>query len=106
MEQLKAHLTQLNKFEWQRKGWLVFSAFVTAVIAGIILNWDYLIANHIMWVIASFGLLLAMAWWYWSMRLIRFVLRYKIAESEILNQIMFEIRDIKKTVLADLTKSK
>ena len=106
MERIKAQFTQLKQFEGQRKGWLVLSAFIAAIVAGIIFDWDSLVNNHAMWVVASLGLLLSMVWWYWSMRLIRFVLQYKIEETIILNDIITEIRDIKKSVLEDLTKDK
>jgi hypothetical protein len=106
MEHLKAYSKKLQAFDWERKGWLIFSFFIAGTSAGIIFSWDRIVTDHIIWLVVSLGLLLSISWWYWSMRLVRFVLHYKAEESVVLLDIIEEIRDIKKSVQTGLTDDK
>jgi hypothetical protein len=106
MEHLQAYKKKLQAFNWQRKGWLIFSCFIAVASAGIIFSWDRIVSDHFVWLTVSLEIMLSIIWWYWSMRLIRFVLQYKMEESIVLLDIIEEIRDIKKTIQRDLTDDK
>ena len=106
MEHLQAYKKKLQAFNWQRRGWLILSCFIAGVSAGIIFSWDRIVSDHLVWLTVSLGIMLSIIWWYWSMRLIRFVLQYKTEESIVLLEIVEEIRDIKKTIQRDLTNDK
>jgi ABC-type bacteriocin/lantibiotic exporter with double-glycine peptidase domain len=101
---LKEHIKDLHQIDNQRKGWLFLSAFVSAAVLGIIFGWNWVNEYHLVWVFVSAGLVLAVVWWYWTMRLIRHLIQYKTTESEILQDIVADIRYIKNKVIEPLDK--
>jgi hypothetical protein len=92
------HIETLKKFDQERKSWLVLSAFVAVGILGIIFGWNAVQTNHLIWVVSSLGLIIAVIWWYWTMRLIRHLIEHKIFEAVILQDIVEDIRHIKDEV--------
>jgi len=101
---LKEHVEDLHKIDNQRKGWLALSAFVVAAITGIIFGWNWVHSNHLIWLVVSIGLILAVIWWYWTMRLIRHLIQHKVTESEILTEVVEDIRYIKNNLIKPLDK--
>lgn len=101
---LKEHVEDLHKIDNQRKGWLVLSAFVVSAITGIIFGWNWVHSNHLIWLFVSAGLILAVVWWYWTMRLIRHLIQHKVTESEILTEVIEDIRYIKNNLIKPLDK--
>ena len=101
---IKEHIEDLHKIDNQRKGWLVLSAFVVAVVLGIIFGWGWVYSNHLIWLAVSTGLIVTLVWWYWTMRLVRHVIQYKLAESEILQEVVDDIRYIKNNLIKPLDK--
>ena len=97
-QRIQKHITDLQNIDNQRKAWLFLSAFVAVTIIGIIFGWNYVQANKIIWLVTSLGLLVSMTWWYWTMKLIRQIVNYKLTESEILNDLIQDIRYIKDEV--------
>jgi type III secretory pathway component EscU len=95
-------LTKLQKhlkaFDRQQKLWLVLSGLVVIAVSDIVFNWTTVTGSYLIWILVSFGLLVAVVWWYWTMRLIRQLIDYRLEESEILQDIVIDIRDIKKEV--------
>ena len=100
---IKQHIEDLHRINSQRKNWLILSAFVAFAILGIIVGWNTVQQSRITWVLVSLGLLVSMSWWYWTMKIIRHLISYKITESEILEEIVQEIRFIKNEVVKDIT---
>jgi len=96
---LKKHIVNLKAFEDRRKGWMVLSLFVTITVSYLIFDWKDIHQDNLVWVITSLGFLVAMIWWYWTMRLIRFIIQFRMEESEILHDIVLDIKDIKKEVI-------
>ena len=88
----------LKAFDKQRKLWLVLSSFVIIAVSDIIFNWSSVTSSYLIWVFASVGLLVAVVWWYWTMRLLKQLINHRIEESEILHDIFLDIKDIKKEV--------
>jgi hypothetical protein len=95
---MNKHIETLQKFDQERKSWLVLSAFVAVGILGIIFGWNAVQTNHLIWVVSSLGLIIAVIWWYWTMRLIRHLIEHKIFEAVILQDIVKDIRHIKDEV--------
>lgn len=100
---LTNHLKNLKAFDNQRKGWLLLSAFVIVSILGILFL-PQIHPSYAIWILSSLGILLGVVWWYWTMRLIRFIIQYRIEESEILRDLVVDIKSIKTEVQKGLTK--
>lgn len=99
IERLKKQIDALHRINDYRKAWLFLSAFVVMTIIGIIFGWNYVSRGKFLWIASSMGLLVSMTWWYWTMRLIRHLISYKIEESKILEELVVEIQTIKKEVV-------
>ena len=99
IEILKKQAEDLTLIDGYRKAWLFLSSFVVATIVGIIFGWNYIVGQKLAWVASSSGLLISMVWWYWTMRLIRYLIHYKITESHILEEIIVEIKEIKQEIV-------
>ena len=95
---MKNHIEKLQNFDRERKSWLVLSAFVSIGAIGVIFGWNAVQTNHLIWVVSSLGLVIAVIWWYWTMRLIRHLIEHKIVESTILQELVEDIRHIKDEV--------
>jgi hypothetical protein len=98
-KKLRQHIEELHIIDSQRKGWLVLSAFVASGVLGIIFGWNSVQEYHLVWVVVSLGLIISMIWWYWTMRLVRHLIHYKVTESEILTDIVKEIQYIKREIV-------
>ena len=105
-KKLQKHIEDLHQIDNQRKGWLVLSAFVSAAVLGIIFGWNWVREYHLIWIIVSAGLTVSVVWWYWTMRLIRHLIQYKVTESEILHDIVQDIRYIRNKVIKPVDKDK
>jgi ABC-type bacteriocin/lantibiotic exporter with double-glycine peptidase domain len=103
---IKKHIEELHIIDSQRKGWLVLSAFVASGLLGIIFGWNAVQQYHLVWLVVSGGLIISMIWWYWTMRLINHLIHYKVTESEILSDIVEDIRTIKNEVRKSYTDSR
>ena len=103
---IKKHIEELHIIDSQRKGWLVLSAFVASGLLGIIFGWSAVEKYHLVWLVVGGGLIISMIWWYWTMRLINHLIHYKVTESDILNDIVEDIREIKNEVRKSYTNSR
>jgi hypothetical protein len=92
------HKENLTAFNKQRKLWLVLSGLVVVAVSDVIFNWTTVTGNYLIWAFVSCGLLVAVVWWYWTMRLIHQLIDHRLEESEILHSIIVDIKDIKKEV--------
>jgi hypothetical protein len=97
-KKISHHLTHLKLFDNQRKSWLVLSLFVVAAIVGIIYDWDGINQYHLLWAIASIGCTISVSWWYWTMKIIRTLIQHRQEESEILNDVVKCIREVKEDI--------
>lgn len=99
MDPLLQHQQDLKNLSNQRRHWMFLSCLVVIVVISIIFKWEYLHQSHLLlWTVVSLGLTVSMVWWYWSMRLIKQLLDYRILESRILFDIYLTIGEIKKDV--------
>jgi hypothetical protein len=93
----------INKLNIERKLWLAFSGLVVFTSLFTVLFWYPVQAHHFQWIFVTLGIAVSMAWWFWTMRLIRIIMNHRLAEVEILQELIKDIRDIKNNV-ADLKK--
>jgi predicted membrane channel-forming protein YqfA (hemolysin III family) len=103
-KKLRKHIEELHIIDSQRKGWLVLSAFVASGVLGIIFGWNTVQEHRLVWAVVSLGLIISVIWWYWTMRLVRHLIHYKVTESEILTDIVQDIRYIKKEVIKNTSE--
>lgn len=101
---LEKHNQTLKKINSQRKIWAWLSISVIAVIAVFVLDQKHIESTNIIWYFVSFGFIISVLWWYWTMRLIKFIIEYRTEETQILQDIVSDIKYIKKTFCTDLTE--
>ena len=95
---LKKHIKNLEQFDKHRIFWLRLSGFVAIAILLTVIDWALLGVNNIYWVLVSTGLVLSAIWWYWTMRLVKELLTHRMAEIQILSEIVSDIKEIKDDV--------
>ena len=91
-------ITSLKKLNFERKVWLAFSSIVCLSILLIIVDWSCIQTLHLQSYVIAAGFIVSISWWYWTMRLIRIILSHRQEEFEILQQIVEDIREIKKDI--------
>ena len=100
---LNTIIKSLKKLNSERKVWLTFSLVVCLVILFLIFDWNCVQTLHLQGYVIAGGLILSVTWWYWTMRLIRIILSHREEEFKILQEIVDDIKLIKKDI-TDLNK--
>lgn len=98
IDEVKKHQDALTKLENQRVLWLRLSGFVATVILGVVIQWNSIHGSRLQWVITSLGLTLSVVWWYWTMSVIRQIIKFRINEAKVLASIVGDVKDIKQTI--------
>jgi hypothetical protein len=88
----------LLRFDAERKFWLTISGFFAAAVIAVIYQWNDILSSHLVWITASVMLTISVIWWYWTMRVIRTILRHRHSEIEILHDLIVDIKEIKTEV--------
>jgi hypothetical protein len=99
LEKLIQHEEKLNKFDKQRKLWLMASAFVVIAVLGIIFDWNQIRENRLIWVASSTGLTITVIWWYWTMKLLRELIAHRRAESQLLREIVSDFKSVIREII-------
>jgi hypothetical protein len=94
-EYLEQHLIDVEKFERQRIFWLKLSGFVVLIVLLMAVDFLFLGNRSFFWFLSICGMAVAVVWWYWTMRLIRFTLNSRLGEIKILMGVMKEFRKLK-----------
>lgn len=92
------HQKDLEKLNNQRRLWLWASSIVLVGILSLIFSWEWLAdfhSKHVWWLIVSVMLIIAINWWYWTMRVIRIIICYQKIEYELIKQLHHEISIVK-----------
>lgn len=92
------NLKSLNNLNRERIFWLRMSAFVVIVSLLIVFNWTVLLKNNLIWLIGGGGILIAVIWWYWTMGIIRKLIGFKTVETEIMTELISDIKEIKQDI--------
>lgn len=95
---INKHIEQLKKFDRQRKNWLRLSAFVVIAVLGILWDWEVIKQYRLVWWFGAAGLVISVLWWYWTMIVIRLLIEHRRDETEILYEIVRDIKEIKKDI--------
>ncbi len=98
VKNLKTNIQKLKQFDQDRIVWLKLSGLALIVVILLIIDWSIFGTNKLYWILISFGLILSVSWWYWTMKLIRDLLKHRLMEMEILSGIVNDIKEIKKDV--------
>ena len=96
---MKQHLTQLKKFDRQRKLWLLLSVAVISVIVGTVFDWHEIEKYKLEWSLATIGVILASIWWLWTMQIVRYLINHKIKEHQLLDEMVSNVRSIKQEII-------
>lgn len=95
IEKFKADVIRLNN---QRIRWLTFSVIVFFGVALIVYFLDKINNLHsqsVRWLVVSVGLLLIINWWYWTIVLVRNVLKHQHNTIIVLQNLTSDIKEIK-----------
>ncbi|NBP16129.1 hypothetical protein EBU95_17385 [bacterium] len=98
---LDKHKEKLNKFKTQHGMWVKASLGVIIVTVLTILDHFYKAPTILHWIFIPAGFIISVAWWYWTMSLVKELIKHKHYEIEILTSLMSEIKDIKQTIKLD-----
>ena len=99
---IQTQIQNLRQFKKERKLWMALSAIVLVTLTGIVLDWPLIFHYKLEWLIGSLGILMSIAWWYWTMRITKELLTIKIRDREILQEIIEDIKHIRKEILRTL----
>jgi membrane protein YdbS with pleckstrin-like domain len=102
MKNLKKHSNEIKVVEKQRKYWGVLSIIVSLLSLQIIVDWELLQTYNLLWVAIAIGMVVTVSWWWWTMSLVRTLLRHREIETEILEDLVNDIRDIRKSLPNDV----
>ncbi len=97
-KQLINNLKNLNRLNNERIFWLKFSSLISLLAILILLTWDYLIISNAIWFVAGFAIIVTIIWWYWTMTIIRKIIGFKTIETELLGELIKDIRDLKENI--------
>jgi protein-S-isoprenylcysteine O-methyltransferase Ste14 len=86
-EKLTTHIKELEQIDRNRQKWSILGASVVVTILFILFDWNHLEKHQLLWLAVSFGLVISVAWWYWTMRMIRTLLANKYNEIEVLSDL-------------------
>ena len=92
---LKKHLDKLHAFDNERRAWLVLSAFVVISVLVVLGEWHNLEHTNLTYAVGAIGLVLSVTWWYWTMRIVRYLIASKTDEYLILSEVVQMVRDVK-----------
>jgi predicted membrane channel-forming protein YqfA (hemolysin III family) len=76
-ENIKQYIKEFEKIEKQRIAWLRLSILVAIAMLAIVLDWTYISNNQHLWFLFFLGLGLSIVWWYWTMNLVKKIIRIK-----------------------------
>ena len=95
---LDRHQSDLDRINNQRRVWLYASSVVVCCIVFLIFGWDWLSnlnSKKVWWLIVSLMLVISVNWWYWTMRVIKIILKYQSIEYDLLQSIMYDIDELR-----------
>lgn len=98
------NLKEFNNLNNERVCWIRLSIFVVIVFLLILISWNFIFESRTIYILFASGILVSIIWWYWTMRLIKKIIRFKILESEVLEEIVVSLREIKKDIRKNLNQ--
>ena len=107
MDKLLRHLKEINIIDKQTRYWLILSVFVVTLLIYIVTDWNHIYKDQWqLWPLIILSLCTTVVWWYWTMRTIRTILNHRQEEVEILQDLVLDIKDLKKNIREYLTPDK
>jgi protein-S-isoprenylcysteine O-methyltransferase Ste14 len=99
---IQAQIQHLRQFEKERKLWMALSLVVLISVVGIIFDWHLISRHHLSWLVGAGGLLMSIAWWYWTMRITKELLTIKIQDRHLLQEVIDDVKHIRTEILKTL----
>lgn len=99
-------LKEIKIFDWQSQVWILLGLGVIAIIVSIIYNWKDLEGTTLLWNLGICGIIGAVAWWVWTMYVIRQLLNQKLNESITIVELVNQISILKKEIKKNLNRNK
>jgi hypothetical protein len=98
MEQkINIQINKLKSVVKESKYWMMASIVVITTMPLLVFDIIKNTNNHIlMCVLIGLGLGISVGWWFWTMRLIRGLINQRMAEGEVLKEVLQDIKEIKK----------
>lgn len=90
----------------QAIGWTVLGISVLIFYPVIVFNWDVIDRFNLLFPIGLFGIAGTTIWWFWTMRIIFQLLKLRQEETVSFEQILEELRSIRKELKKDLDKNR
>ncbi len=92
------HLQKLKQFKTQSICWTRASILVSTLVIAIGVSWNWIVSHHLIWTVATLGLIVAVLWWYWTMNIIKTVIKYREEETNLLTELILDIREMKESL--------
>lgn len=95
LTKLKKIVKEIEEFEQDRIFWLRLSGFICFIVSTMIIMWNIIITEHMRWVFESFGMLVAVCWWYWIMKLVRSNIKQRRIITDMLKVVLTDSNSLK-----------
>jgi len=92
----KVHEQSLKKFEKQLKYWLFLGFLYMPTAVVIIVQWDAFVAlRYNLWLLISMVIAgIGISWWFWTIHVIKRLIRYRIIEIQILTETVNDLKSL------------
>jgi hypothetical protein len=101
---IKTQIQRLKQFNIEHKIWLALSLFVLIGTTVTIFDWNFIYQHRLECLAIASGLLISIVWWYWTMRITKELIAIKIADREILQEIIEDVQHVRAEILKTLPK--
>jgi ABC-type bacteriocin/lantibiotic exporter with double-glycine peptidase domain len=91
-------LQTIKKFKNQRICWMRSSLIISAIIGAVLISWNWLVSHHLIYTAAVFGLVVAAVWWYWTMSIIKTLIKHREKETSIIAELILDVREMKESL--------
>lgn len=92
---LSENLKKLNSLNRERIFWLRISGFVVFSFFLVVFNWNKIVNSDLLWTIVGAGVFICILWWYWTMSIIRKLISFKTLETEIMSELLTDIKAVR-----------
>lgn len=92
---ISENLKLLQSLNRERIFWLRISAFVVFSFFLVVFNWTKILESDLLWIIVGSGVFICILWWYWTMSIIRKLISFKTLETEIMSELITDIKAVR-----------
>lgn len=92
------YLYKLKKINRQKILWYKLSVFVLMAISISIIEYDFIVEEHLEKYLTFIGLTISAVWWYWTMGVLSTLIGIKKLQIELIEDIVINIKEVKITI--------